>query len=200
MNKKPYSSAIKKTPYKYFISKKIAKLMFSGQDRNEVYYECFEKNIIGIDSEQRRREITNVVYSRLLSFDTYLLKEFLESDITTSKFLLVYAIAKSDSLFFDFMYEVYRESLIGNKNFISIDDFDNFFISKQEFDPIVSKWGHFTLECLTKGYRNILVESGIGKRVARNIESIKVIIHPDVKNYIIKIGDYEYLRAITGEK
>ena len=27
MNKKPYSSAIKKTPFKYTIAKKIAKLM-----------------------------------------------------------------------------------------------------------------------------------------------------------------------------
>lgn len=200
MNKKSYSSAIKKTPYKYLVSRKIAKLIFNGHDRKEVYYDCFENNIIEIDSEQRRREIINVVYARLLNFDTFLLNEFLESDIKTSKFLLVYAIAKSDSLFFDFMYEIYRESLMGDKNFISIDDFDNFFISKKESDPIVSKWGHFTLECLTKGYRNILVESGIGKRVVRNIEPIRVIIHPDVKNYIIKIGDYEYLRAITGEQ
>lgn len=36
MNKKPYSSAIKKTPYKYTISKKIAKLILDGMDRNEV--------------------------------------------------------------------------------------------------------------------------------------------------------------------
>lgn len=33
MNRKPYSSAIKKTPFKYPIAKKIAKLMLDGLDR-----------------------------------------------------------------------------------------------------------------------------------------------------------------------
>ncbi|MGS0973161.1 MAG: DUF1819 family protein [Candidatus Izemoplasmataceae bacterium] len=200
MNKKPYSSAIKKTPYKYLISKKIAKLILKGMDRNEVYHECFDKNIIQIDSLQRRREVTNVVYDRLLTLDNVLLQEFVHGDIATSKFILVYAITKADRLFFDFMYEVYRESLLTNKEFISLDDFDNFFISKKEYDPIVNKWGHFTIDCLTKGYRNILVESGIGKRVKRNISSIKIMIHPDVRDHIENIGDYDYLKAILGEK
>ena len=39
MNRKPYSSAIKKTPFKYPIAKKIAKLMLDGLDREEVYKE-----------------------------------------------------------------------------------------------------------------------------------------------------------------
>lgn len=41
MNKKPYSSAIKKTPFKYTIAKKIAKLILDGLDRNEVYEKCW---------------------------------------------------------------------------------------------------------------------------------------------------------------
>ena len=44
MNKKPYSSAIKKTPFKYSISKKVAKLMLDGLDRTEVYNRCFNEN------------------------------------------------------------------------------------------------------------------------------------------------------------
>jgi len=200
MNKKTYSSAIKKTPYNYLISKKIAKLILKGMDRNEVYHECYDKNILQIDSLQRRREVTNVIYERLLMLDSYLLEEFIHADIATSKFLLVYSITKADILFFDFMYEVYRESLLSQKEFISLDDFENFFLSKKESNATVNKWGHFTLDCLAKGYRNILVESGIGKRVKRNIVSYKIMIHPDVKDHIEVIGDYDYLKAILGEK
>lgn len=61
MNRKPYSSAIKKTPFKYPIAKKMAKLMLDGLDRNEVFEECFTNNYIEIESEDRRREITNVI-------------------------------------------------------------------------------------------------------------------------------------------
>ena len=199
MNKKPYSSAIKKTPFKYTVSKRIAKLMLDGLDRTEVFNKCFNDNYIEIDSIERRREITNVVYERLVGLDKYLLSMFYNGDISTSKFILVYAIAKSDSLFFDFMFEVYRDALLSEKKYISIDDFDNFFRVKSESDPIVSKWGHFTFDQLSKGYRNILVESGLGHRVKRNIVVDKAMVHPDVEDHIKLIRDKEFLQALLGE-
>lgn len=199
MNKKPYSSAIKKTPFKYTVSKKIAKLILNGLDRTEVFNKCFDENYIEIDSVERRREITNVVYERLVGLDKYLLSMFYNGDISTSKFILVYAIAKSDSLFFDFMFEVYRDALLSEKKYISIDDFDNFFRVKSESDPIVSKWGHFTFDQLSKGYRNILVESGLGHRVKRNIVVDKAMVHPDVEDHIKLIRDKEFLQALLGE-
>lgn len=199
MNKKPYSSAIKKTPFKYTIAKKVAKLILDGLDRNEVFDKCYNDNYIEIDSIQRRKEITNVVYERLIQLDKYLLHQFYDGDVITSKFILVYAIAKSDSLFFDFLFEVYRDALLSDKKYISIDDFETFFEAKKESDAIVSTWGHFTIEQLAKGYRNILVESGIGYRVKRNIAVEKAMIHPDVEEHIRLMNDKEYLQALLGE-
>lgn len=199
MNKKPYSSAIKKTPFKYTISKKIAKLILAGFDRNEIYEKCYNENYVEIDSSQRRREVTNIVYERLLGLDQYLLNQFYNGDVITSKFILVYAIAKQDSLFFDFMFEVYRDALLSDKKYISIDDFDKFFEVKKESDIIVSEWGHFTLEQLAKGYRNILVESGLGHRVKRNVAVDKAMIHPEVQEHIKLIHDNEYIQAMLGE-
>ena len=43
-------------------------------------------------------------------------------------------------------------------------------------------WGHFTIDQLSKGYRNILVESGLGHRM-KNIVADKAMIHPDVEAY-----------------
>lgn len=199
MNKKIYSSSIKKTPFKYSISKKIAKLMIDGKGRQEVFDECYVRNYIEVESIDRRKEISNVIYSRLINIDEFLLKQFYEGDVETSKFILVYAIAKSDMLFFDFMFEIYREALVGNKDYISIDDFDNFFAAKKETDLIVASWGHYTMMQLAKGYRNILVDSGMGERDKRNIKAIKLMIHPAVQDYIRQIGDAEYLKALLGE-
>lgn len=199
MNKKPYSSAIKKTPFKYTISKKIAKLILDGNDRNEVYKKCYDENYVEIDSLQRRREVTNVIYERLLELDKFLLEQLYSGDVNTSKFILVYAIAKNDSLFFDFMFEVYRDSLLSESKYISIDDFETFFATKKESDMIVSEWGHFTIDQLSKGYRNILVESGLGTRVKRNIHVERAMIHPEVEEHIRLIHDSEYLQALLGE-
>lgn len=98
MNRKPYSSAIKKTPFKYPIAKKIAKLMLDGKEYSEIYEECYTNNYIEIESPDRRREITNVIYGRLSALDPYLLSEFYNGDVATSKFILAYSIAKTDTL------------------------------------------------------------------------------------------------------
>ncbi len=199
VNKKPYSSAIKKTPFKYPIAKKIANLMLDGLDRDEVFHQCFDENYIEIESMERRREITNVIYNRLCSLDELLLSEFYNGDVTTSKYILVYAIAKTDTLFFDFLFERYRDALMSQeRNYLSIDDFDSFFESKKQVDLIVAKWGKFTLECLTKGYRNILVESGLGRRERKTIIVNRVMIHPAVEEHIKLIGDNDFLKATLG--
>ena len=198
MNRKLYSTAIKKTPFKYPIAKKIANLMLDGLDREEIYIECFDNNYIEIESPDRRREITNVVYSRLVALDEFLLSQFNNGDVSTSKFILAYAIAKTDTLFYDFMMEVYRDALLGDKNYLSIDDFDQFFETKKQTDLIVSKWGDHTLRCLTKGYRNILVDSGLGVRERRNIVVERVMIHPAVEKHIAEIGDGEFLQVMLG--
>ena len=198
MDNQKYTSAIKKTPYKYYIAKKIADLIYKGLDRIEVYNECFTNNLIQVDSLERRREVTNVIYDRLILLDKYLLEQFLYGDIVTSKFILVYATAKSDSLFLDFLFEVYREALLNEKQYISLDDFDLFFLGKKENNYTVNSWGAYTIDQLGKGYRNILVESGLGKREKRNILVHKILIHPEVINHLKLIKDEIYLKAILG--
>ena len=198
MNRKVFSSAIKKTAFKYLTSKKIALLMLQGMDRNEVYHKCFDENYNEVDSEQRRREITNVVYERLAELDKYLLGQFISGDVDTSKVILVYAIAKADSLFFDFLYEVYREALLTERDYITLEDYEVFFASKKQTDSIVSQWSDKTIEDLSCGYRNILADSGLGIRSKRSIVAKRVFIHPDVEEYIKQIGDMEYLKAILG--
>ena len=66
LNKKEYSSAIKKTPFKYPISKKIASLMLKGLDRNEVYNECYNNNYIEIEGilEENNLEKKVIMSSR----------------------------------------------------------------------------------------------------------------------------------------
>lgn len=200
MNKKNYSSAIKKTPFEYLPSKKVAKDVFSGLFYNEVLKKCVTENELNITSDQRRQEVFNVVYDRVISLDSYLLKEFIESSVSTSKFILVYAIAKTDSLFMEFLLMFYREALIGNKKYISISDFDEFFDLIKEKNNVVAKWSKTTISQLSSGYRNILVESKIAKRIKKNVYPCKTIVNPEVIKHIKETGGVAFLQAVLGEK
>lgn len=194
------TSTIKKNPLNYQKSKMIAKMIFDGFDKHQIYQKCFTENKIGIDSFPRRREVTNEIYRRLINLDSFLLKAFVERDIITSKFILVYAIAKVDYLFYEFLSITYRDALLSDKKYVSRDDFDNFFLAKKETDLVVASWSPVTIELLAKGYRKMLVDSTLGIRKVKNIHVKKMFIHPDIAKHIESIGDYKYLQAILGER
>jgi len=194
------TSQLKKVPFFYNKSKMIAKWILEGEDKHQIYKKCLTENRIQIKSLERRREITNHLYQRLLQLDPFLLKSFLDIDIITAKFILIYAVAKNDPLFTEFLSEIYRNALLSEKKYISMDDFDVFFTTKQETNLYVSKWSDKTIELLSKAYRKMLVDSALGIRKVKNIYVKPLIIHPEVSKYIEKIGDYKYLQAILGVK
>lgn len=200
MNKKVYSSAIKKTPFEYLPSKIIAKMVQNGLLYEEAFDRCVNQNELNVVSDERRKEIFNVCYDRLVNLDNTLLKEFIDGSISTSKFILVYAIASNDPLFLEFLLIQYRDTLLGNKKYISISDFDDFFNLMKEKNAVVAKWTDTTLKQLAGGYRNILVESGLGERIKKNIYSRNVIVSPNVIKRIENIGDKAFLQAVLGVK
>lgn len=200
MNKKVYTSAIKKTPFEYLPSKIIAKMIQNGLLYEEAFDRCVNQNELNVVSDERRKEIFNVCYDRLVNLDNTLLKEFIDGSISTSKFILVYAIASNDPLFLEFLLIQYRDTLLGNKKYISISDFDDFFNLMKEKNAVVAKWTDTTLKQLAGGYRNILVESGLGERIKKNIYSRNVIVSPNVIKRIENIGDKAFLQAVLGVK
>lgn len=198
MKRQKYSSTIKAIPYMFYNSKKIANLMIAGRNGKELKKYCLEMNTVGVDSIDRNKEITSKIYDRLSRLDKYLLEQFVVSDIITSKFILLFSIMKQDRLFFEFMFEVYREAILNEKKYISIDDFDNFFKIKKEANEKVLSWGHYTIDQISKAYRNVLRESGFGKNDKRNILLIKQLVNPDVITHIIHNGEIDYIKAIFG--
>lgn len=200
MNKVKTTSQLKKVPFNFNYSKKMAKWFLEGLDKQQIYNKCIIENTLNITSSDRRKEVTNHLYQRISQLDSFLLKKLNDSDIVTSKFILMYAIAKNDSLFTEFLYEIYRDRLLGEKKYISMDDFDIFFTSKKENNLTVHKWSKTTIELLSKAYRKMLVDSSLGIRKVKNIYVSKMIIHPDIEKYITKLGDHLILKSILGEK
>lgn len=87
---------------------------------------------------------------------------------------------------------------MGTKNYISISDFDDFFATLKEKNIIVAKWSDRTLKQIAGGFRNILVESGLGERVKKNIYIKRVIVNPSIVNRIDAIGGKAFLQAVLG--
>lgn len=199
MNLKEYTCSIKKNQFRYIISKKIAKLIDSGLTKDEIGKKCIDENLIEIDSIPRRKELTNVIFRRLKSLDEFLLKKFIKGDVQTSKIILVYAILITDELFYDFMEDVFVSATLSDHRCIKLSDYDIFFTRMKEENIFVSKWSKTTIEQLSTGYRNILVESNLANREKKILKLNKVIIDDNVIKHIEEVGDKKGIQIILGK-
>lgn len=94
----------------------------------------------GAPTDYRAGQIFNTNIRRVKSLDETILKIFVSSDIATEKAIAIIAAMKTDLLFFEFTYEVYREKLILGDERITDKDPSIFFANKRTQSDIIEIW------------------------------------------------------------
>lgn len=194
-----YKSTIKSRPYLYKETKKAASLIKQGINLDEIKVKSLEQNIFQLESEARKKEVASIIVARLKDLDKFIIEKIAEGNVETSKILVLYAIIKTDRLFFEFMNEVYKEKLLLRDLFLKDKDFNVFFQNKKEQSEKVASWTEVTLKKLKQVYVRILFECGLieNQKGDRKIKS--PILETEVKDYLYKIGDKIYINAIVGD-
>lgn len=193
-----YKSTIKSRPYLYKETKKAASLINSGLRVDDIKNKSIEDNIFLLESEARKKEVASIISARLKDLDKYIIDKIENSNIETSKVLVLYAIVKTDRLFFEFMNEVYKEKILLKDLYIRDKDFGIFFQNKREQSEKVASWSEYTFKKLKQVYIRILFESGLISNQKGDKEIKVPIINNEVKEYLYKIGDKAYINSILG--
>lgn len=193
-----YKSTIKSRPYLYKETKKAISLINKGLDVDGIKGKSLEDNIFQLESEARKKEVASIITSRIKVLDSYILNKIENSNIETSKILVLYAIAKTDRLFFEFLNEVYKEKIVLKDFYIRDKDFSVFFQSKREQSEKVDSWSEYTFKKLKQVYIRILFESGLIGNQKGDRKIVVPIIDSDVKEYLYEIGSKPYADAILG--
>src|SRR6476659_9304869 len=107
-----YKSTIKSRPFLYKETKKAAILIKQGVNLDKIKNKSVEDNIFQLESETRKKEVASIIVARLKDLDEFIIDKISEGNVETSKILVLYAIIKTDRLFFEFMNEVYKEKLL----------------------------------------------------------------------------------------
>lgn len=193
-----YKSTIKSRPYLYKETKKAATLINTGVELDEIKSKSLEENIFQLESEARRREVASIIVTRLKAVDKFVIDKIEDSNVETSKILVLYAIIKTDRLFFEFINEVYKEKILLKDLFIRDKDFNIFFQGKMEQSEKVASWTEYTFKKLKQVYIRILFESGLIVNQKGDREIKVPIIDSEVKEHLYSIGDKVYINAILG--
>ena len=200
MKKLKYSTGLTSSSFWFIESRKVAELILDGFSREEILDLALEENIFQVETEKRVKDIGNIIFRRFNSFSEDLLEYFLRTDINSAKVFVLISILKDDKLFFEFMYEVFREHIILGDFTLRPKDFDKFFDEKSYQSEEITGWSEETIERLKGIFKTMLSEAGVLESSGEDRQMIVPFVDLRLKNMLIEndLGPYYY--AITGEK
>ncbi len=108
----------------------MIKLIVAGKPDTEIRRICLEENLFGMPNERRILEVCQRMKARSSRLDAPMIQMFLDSDLSTQKLINLVAILRGDRLFFEFIYEVYREKAILGQMEMTDMDVNAFFTRK----------------------------------------------------------------------
>ncbi len=178
--------------------KKIVQLIGAGKTEEEIKTECLDNNLLGAVKEYRAKRMYGYLINRAKMMDEGLVRLFMDGDLGTQKLINLIAILRGDRLFFEFVYEVYREKAILGQMELEDQDVNVFFRNKANQSDLVENWNDSTKKKLKNCYLNFMADSGLLQVENR----IRIITTPIVDNRLASIleysGDHSLLVAISG--
>ena len=198
MKRKEYSAGMVKLSFWFAEFRKVIELLSSGKTLPEIKQMNVQENIFSAPTQARAIQIFNTVSTRVKGLDSSFYAVFAKSDISTQKFIALIAVMQTDSLFFDFVYEVYREKLILGIDELADSDVGIFFKNKQLQSEKVAKWTDYTLKRLGTCYKTMLMESGLIDQGTGTRKILKPILDKALEECMKINGMETTLRALTG--
>lgn len=198
MERKEYSAGMVKLSFWFSEFRKVIQLLNNGKTLPEIKKMNLQENIFSAPTEARAIQIFNTVSTRVKCLDSSFYTLFEQSDISNQKMITLIAIMESDSLFFDFVYEVYREKLILGIDELADSDFSIFFKNKQLQSEKVAKWTDYTLKRLGNCYKTMLMEAGVLERTTGNRKILKPVLDKTLEDSLKSNGMEITLHALTG--
>ena len=197
-----YSAKLTAEPFLYTETKIIAEYILNGEDVNELRKRNIEENLIHYKKQKSIQRVNSPIFRRLAVLDEELLREFIYSDIDTSKYILLYAIMKTDKLVRDFIIEVYKDKLLMRKEYIEKIDIDNWYDDKCTISKTLRERSESTTNKLKQVIMKIMQDSGLVKKEREKNNYRFKVIRPLLKDKFINElearGDIEYAKAIGG--
>ena len=198
MVEEKYSAGLISQSFWFIEIKKILNIIREGKREDEIKKLCIEENLFGTTNEYRAKRIYGYIWNRVKHLDGKIIELFNESDLSTQKIINLIAIMRCDRLFFEFIYEVYREKNILGTLTIEDRDANIFFRNKEVQNENIAKWTDRTKKRLKSCYFNYLIDANL-----ITIKDKKKYITPPifdiaVERYLELVGDFAIVKAITG--
>lgn len=194
-----YSTKLTAEPFLYNETKIIGEYLLSGENVQELKRKNIEENLIKHKKQGSVKRTNAPIFRRLEAMNKDILENFVYSDVETSKYLLVYAIMKTDKLVRDFIIEVYKDKIIMRNEYIEKYDIDRWYEIKKESSISLKNKSDITNNKAKQVIMKILQDSGmVVKETNNRFRIIKPLLNDKFMYLLEKNNDIEYAKAIGG--
>lgn len=195
-----YNAGLMAQSFWFLEFKKIVILHHNNVDYDEIKRLCIDENLFGAVNPTREKRMCGYLLARLKSMDDRLVELFVMSDVSTQKLINLITIMNTNRLFFEFVYEVYRNKLIVGDYSIDLKDVNIFFAQKEAQNDDLASWNDSTKKKLRSLFLKLLSEADLvkwtdEKKKTRKIN--RVFISLELENYL-KSTDMSLYKAIAG--
>lgn len=195
-----YSAGLVSQSFWFVEFKRIIKLMESGKTEPEIKDLCLKENLFGTAKEYRARRMYGYIWNRVKQLDESLMQLFLRTDLSTQKIINLICVLKTDRLFFEFLYEVYREKVILGFDVIEDIDMRVFFNQKEMQSEEVAQWVDTTKKRLRNIYTNYMIDANL-LAVEGKQKKIKIpILDTALQRYLELTGEVALMKALAGAR
>lgn len=193
-----YSAGLISQSFWFIEMKKIIKLIADGKSEENIKKICIEENLFGAAKEYRAKRIYGYIWNRTKQLDEKMIDLFINSDLATQKLINLVAILRSDRLFFEFLFEVYREKSILGIPAIEDSDVNIFFKNKETQSEDVLAWTEPTKKKLRQTYFNFMIDANLLTVVGKEKTITPPILDIALERYLESTGNGSIVKAITG--
>lgn len=190
-----YSAKLTGESFLMYEFKIVAKLKKEGFSDKDIRKMILEENLFQYKFKSSISRRLSPLIQRVNIIDDALIDMLLNDPLGDGVIINLYAIMKNDRLFFEFMNEVVRERISTNDLYLEKKDINVFITGKKEQSEIVDRWSDETIAKLKQVIFKILSEVGLLEDKKTGKLS-RLIILPEVKDYLMNIGDSVYLQAM----
>lgn len=199
MSEKKYSAGIMAQSFWFSEFKQFLKLIKDGYDTEEIKKVVIEENLFGAPNEYRAKRMYGYISNRANVIEEDLTKLFFLSDLATQKIINLIAIIRKDRLFFEFLYEVYREKIIIGDETLDLTDAKVFFNHKETQDDSIADWKDSTKRKVQTAYLTFMTDANLlGNEGQRRIIT-PPLLDIALERYLQAHGETAIVKAITGE-
>jgi len=193
-----YSAGAVKLSFWFAEFKKIITLLHSGKNMEDIKALSESENIFSASTQARSQQIFTTVSKRVSKLSDSFYVIFENSTIDTQKLITLISIMNTDTLFFDFMNEAYREKLITNDTVVTDMDLRVFFHNKQRESEKVASWTDETVTRLQNSYKSWLTEAGLLDHSIGDRKIIRPIVDSSLESMLENNNMIPILKILAG--